>query len=263
MWKLLAVAVAVAAMAVGFAHFRETSPTVTIASRLAATTHGPPRVVNGLIVFTKDQLKLHDGSNPDLPLLLCILGEVFDVSDGAKFYAKGEGYNVFLGQDSSRSFHSGDWTDVNDDVRDLNVMAIQDVTGWREFYRNHKVYRKVGVVVGLYFDENGLETEAFHDVEKLAAEADTVQAREDDIKKMYPGCDMLHEAAKRTTRIECSSPDEKRFPRLMKWIHSGTKKETARCACFTGRELSRNLPVGVLEVYDGCQPHENVCLVYQ
>jgi predicted heme/steroid binding protein len=36
--------------------------------------------------FTKQQLAQHDGSNPDLPMLISIRGVVFDVSTGKQFY---------------------------------------------------------------------------------------------------------------------------------------------------------------------------------
>lgn len=41
-----------------------------------------------------------------------ILGEVFDVSKGAKHYGKGGAYEGFTGKDASRSFVSGDFTEV-------------------------------------------------------------------------------------------------------------------------------------------------------
>lgn len=41
-----------------------------------------------------------------------ILGEVFDVSNGAKHYGKGGAYEGFAGKDASRSFVSGDFTEV-------------------------------------------------------------------------------------------------------------------------------------------------------
>lgn len=41
-----------------------------------------------------------------------ILGEVFDVSKGAKHYGKGGPYEGFTGKDASRSFVSGDFSEV-------------------------------------------------------------------------------------------------------------------------------------------------------
>jgi hypothetical protein len=36
--------------------------------------------------FTLQQLAQHDGSNPDVPMLISIRGVVFDVSTGKQFY---------------------------------------------------------------------------------------------------------------------------------------------------------------------------------
>jgi len=44
--------------------------------------------------FTMDQLKQHDGSNADLPMLISIRGVVFDVSTGKQFYGPNGKVNV-------------------------------------------------------------------------------------------------------------------------------------------------------------------------
>ncbi|CAN0392758.1 unnamed protein product, partial [Ectocarpus sp. 13 AM-2016] len=50
-----------------------------------------------------------------------ILGEVFDVSKGAKHYGKGGAYESFTGKDASRSFVSGNFTEagLTDDLSGL------------------------------------------------------------------------------------------------------------------------------------------------
>lgn len=40
-------------------------------------------------VFSLEQLKQHDGSNPDKPLYICVKGIVFDVSKSREFYGPG------------------------------------------------------------------------------------------------------------------------------------------------------------------------------
>ena len=221
-------------------------------------------------VFSAASLREHDGTDPDKPLLLCVLGEVFDVSSGAKFYGKGEGYNIFLGQDASRSFHTGDWQNVRADVADLNVMAISEVVGWRNFYRRHKTYRRIGVMHGLYFNPDGSPTEMLAAVEAKAAEATAIQDEEDARSKRFPGCDMMYNASEKRTRIACPGDGEARYPRLLTWTHRGTGKEAKRCACFTGRELSQGTEAAyppttgaVLDVYAGCSPSDRECIVIQ
>ncbi|PIN03153.1 hypothetical protein CDL12_24325 [Handroanthus impetiginosus] len=66
----------------------------------------PPRL------FTAEQLALYNGSDPGLPILLGILGSVFDVSKGKSHYGPGGGYNHFSGRDASRAFVSGNFTGI-------------------------------------------------------------------------------------------------------------------------------------------------------
>lgn len=40
-------------------------------------------------VFSLEELKQHDGSNPDKPLFICVKGIVFDVSKSREFYGPG------------------------------------------------------------------------------------------------------------------------------------------------------------------------------
>jgi hypothetical protein len=45
-------------------------------------------------------------------LLLAVLGEVFDVSQGARHYAPGRSYAFFTGRDASRAFATGDFSEA-------------------------------------------------------------------------------------------------------------------------------------------------------
>jgi hypothetical protein len=237
----------------------------TVADTLSASGLPIPSAFSGPLpsIFNNAELQSYDGSDSSKPLLLCILGEVFDVSGGAKFYGKGEGYNIFLGQDASRSFHSGDWKDPNPDVRDLNVMAIADVIGWRDFYRKHKTYFKVGVLAGLYYDEEGKATEALATVEKMGQEAEAVRKYEESLQQLYPGCDMKHDSKKHSTWISCGSHGGTRYPRLFTWTHKGSGNVAKRCACFTSRELTRPVEAGTLSEYSECPPSAVECTFTQ
>ncbi|KAJ1926356.1 hypothetical protein EC988_010307, partial [Linderina pennispora] len=54
-------------------------------------------------VYTQSELAMYNGSNPDLPLLLAVKGDVYDVTDGWGFYGPGSTYHIFAGRDSSRA----------------------------------------------------------------------------------------------------------------------------------------------------------------
>ncbi|KOB73978.1 putative cytochrome b5 domain containing 2, partial [Operophtera brumata] len=73
-------------------------------------------------VFSEDQLSNYNGLVED-KLYLAVLGSVFDVSKGAKYYAKGGSYHYFVGKDGSRALVTGDFTDESenkDNVIDLS-----------------------------------------------------------------------------------------------------------------------------------------------
>jgi hypothetical protein len=93
--------------------------------------------------------------------VLCILGECYDVTAGRQYYASGD-YACFIAGDGSRAFATGDFTAAGciDDLSGLSGPELLGVDHWAGFYRDHAVYRKLGVLEGRYFDATGAETPA-------------------------------------------------------------------------------------------------------
>ncbi|KAH9502598.1 hypothetical protein Btru_073873 [Bulinus truncatus] len=54
-------------------------------------------------IFTAAELKKYDGSNEKEPIYMGIKGVVFDVTEGKRFYGKGESYNALVGIDCTRA----------------------------------------------------------------------------------------------------------------------------------------------------------------
>lgn len=211
---------------------------------------------NRVKVFTKEELAEYDGTDVSKPLLLVVLGEVFDVTSGSRFYAKGNEYNIFLAKDSSRAFHDGKFNRSVEDVRDLNVMAVRDVTGWRAFFRKHETYRFVGVLDGLYFDSEGTPLPALRDVERMEQEGKDAQTHEDQVMKRFSSCSMKHDGITKITEMWCdpSAQGETRYPRLFTWNHVGTGLEAKRCVCVTKADVegtAADIPKGQLTQYHG------------
>ena len=78
-----------------------------LASRLRRET-GPR-------VFTKAELAQYVDTRRGLKVAIC--GQVFDVTKGAEFYAKGAGYGFFAGRDASLAFATGNFkTNLTDNV---------------------------------------------------------------------------------------------------------------------------------------------------
>ena len=73
------------------------------------------RRATGPRVFTKAELAQYVDIKHGLKVAIC--GQVFDVSKGAEFYAKGAGYGFFAGRDASLAFATGNFkTNLTDNV---------------------------------------------------------------------------------------------------------------------------------------------------
>jgi hypothetical protein len=223
---------------------------------------------SGVKVWDSVELKKYDGSDTSLPLLLVVLGEVFDVTSGQDYYKKGESYNIFIGQDASASFHTGEWTKVEADVRGFSPQSLESVTGWRSFYRTSDKYKFAGVLEGLYYDRLGNPTDAFHEIAALEQEAGDATKYEETLTKRYPGCNMQSVTATKRTDIQCPAREQDkgiaRVPRILKWTHKGSKAQTQRCACLTMAEIGNPqglAPTMTSDPYPGCVPTESTCTI--
>jgi predicted heme/steroid binding protein len=54
--------------------------------------------------YTVEELAQYDGRDPSKPLLLAIMGRVYDVTKGWDKYGPGASYHFFVGKDATRSF---------------------------------------------------------------------------------------------------------------------------------------------------------------
>ena len=101
----------------------------------------PPRT------FTPSELAEHDGVRSPT-IYLAILGDVFDVTTGAKYYGPDGGYHAFAGKDGSRAFITGCFdTGAVADVRGLGDKEMAALVKWKGFYMEHKTYRHLGTVI--------------------------------------------------------------------------------------------------------------------
>ena len=95
-------------------------PTATRISLLAVplvavALSGRLRRETGPRVFTKEELAKYVDTSKGLKVAIC--GQVFDVTKGAEFYAKGAGYGFFAGRDASLAFATGNFkTNLTDNV---------------------------------------------------------------------------------------------------------------------------------------------------
>lgn len=113
-------------------------------------------------IFTEEELSA--AAKRQRPLLLVVVGDVYDVSAGKEFYAaaRGNEYQGFAdGADASRAFLTADFeADATDDLSGLLPGQCLGIEHWRQFYANHTKYVHVGRLHGRYYDAHGAPTDA-------------------------------------------------------------------------------------------------------
>ncbi|CAG9860723.1 unnamed protein product [Phyllotreta striolata] len=209
-------------------------------------------------VLTKEQLKLYNGiDKPEL--YLSILGEVFDVTKGAKHYGPNQQYNIFVGCDASRSFVTGKFSieDISDEVADLSKEDLRSLNHWVRFYK--KQYTHVGVLLGRYYDENGEITPYGKEVKKLIKSAEKDKEEEKKLQQKYPGCNVEWDPDK-GSRFWCSTGsggiDRDWVGTPMQFYEVNSK--SYRCACIKETELDS---LGNVKKYDNCDAKSKSCFV--
>ncbi|KAH9991490.1 cytochrome b5 [Russula vinacea] len=98
-------------------------------------------------LFSEGLLGEFDGTDPHKPIYLAIDGDVYDVSSNRRIYGPGGSYAVMAGVDAARAFGTGCFKDHRThDLRGLSESEIHSVEHWKQFFRDHKSYFKVGRV---------------------------------------------------------------------------------------------------------------------
>lgn len=64
---------------------------------------------------------MYNGRDPNKPIYVAILGDVYDVTEGRRIYGPGGYYSFFSGRDASRAYVTGCFkTHLTHDVRDFD-----------------------------------------------------------------------------------------------------------------------------------------------
>ncbi|VAH87943.1 unnamed protein product [Triticum turgidum subsp. durum] len=159
-------------------------------------------------LWTLEELSIYNGTDEGLPILLGILGSVFDVTKGRSHYGPGGGYHHFSGRDASRAFVSGNFTESCSRWLNLADFLNQE---WPAGDKNEEnkshvrgvpflvaelfnviwfslSFRFAGKIVGRYHDSEGNPTKYLKGVEmkaKRGAQLLEKQKREED---KIPSC---------------------------------------------------------------------------
>ncbi|XP_047335007.1 membrane-associated progesterone-binding protein 4 [Impatiens glandulifera] len=205
-------------------------------------------------LFTAQELSIYNGSDDKLPILLGILGSVFDVTKGKSHYGPGGGYSHFSGRDASRAFVSGNFTGegLTDSLQGLSSSDVKSIVDWRDFYI--RTYIFVGKLVGRYYDSQGNSTKHLKGVEAKAARGAQLMEKQKAEEANLPSCNSRW-SQDEGSEVWCDNG----YPRLVQRPTeiALTGKMSKRCACFNETELDQPR----LEVYQGCEYLSNRCKV--
>ena len=164
-------------------------------------------------LLTEEELLKHDGSNPDIPIYISILGRIYNVDKGRRHYEVGSGYNVFAGRDSTPSFVTGVFAreQATDDVKGLSPEEMLGIKEWLDFYK--KDYTYVGKLIGRYYDSEGNPTEALNEAKAVIKKGQKLKKLQEAENKRFPGCNSRWSVEEGST-VWCS---ENRYALLKCW----------------------------------------------
>ncbi|XP_073526424.1 uncharacterized protein [Phyllobates terribilis] len=211
-------------------------------------------------LFTAEELSLYNGTDESLPILLGILGSVFDVTKGRSHYGPRGSYSKFAGRDASRSFVSGDFTPagLNDSLAGLPASQVRSIVDWRGFY--FRTYIPVGKLIGRYYDADGNPTKHVRAAEAKAKKGKRLEEKVAQEEEKIPSCNSRW-SQDEGGEVWCDngSDGESRYPRLVARPESIalTGKMSKRCACMERERLEESGS----EVYQGCDILATRCKV--
>ena len=167
-------------------NFFETDKAISNISK-ATNTKGPhfgdPSFTGQM--FTREELAKHDANGS--PILLAIMGRVYDVTKGKSYHAGGS-YPFFAGLDGTKAFATGEFNEEGliDDITELDHDSILSIADWVNTYDEEYIF--VGRLIGTYFDEKGEATPALFKAEKLLRNANRHKSLQQQEKVKFPPC---------------------------------------------------------------------------
>jgi len=221
---------------------------------------------NNLNPSNSSKLKMFQLSElkDDSRILLSIVGRVFDVSSGDKFYGDNGGYSMLAKKDASRAFGTGNFSPEGliDDLRDLQPGQCVGINSYLEFYLSHDEYRFVGLLEGRFFNVDGDPTKELDMFEKCLAEG---KKENDSAQKHEPtSCQIIDKENKNengdiTTSSAYYCPNAngvKRLPRIVEYATVNGPEE--KCLCFDKEIALARLD---LQTVTNCNKESNTCLI--
>ena len=164
-------------------NFFESEKPVSKATNTKGPHFGDPLLTGSL--FTREELAKHDSNGS--PILLAIMGRVYDVTKGESYHA-GKSYPFFAGLDGTKAFATGEFDEKGlvDDITDLDHDSVRSIADWVNMYDEE--YTFVGRLIGTYFNEKGEATPALLTAEKMLRNANRQKSLQQKEKFKFPPC---------------------------------------------------------------------------
>ncbi|XP_003394670.1 neuferricin [Bombus terrestris] len=212
-------------------------------------------------VFTSTELKKY--TNLKDGLYISILGQIFDVTKGAKHYGPGATYHVFTGRDASLAFITGEFNDkgLTDDISSLSIHQVKALNDWVQFYNKNYIYK--GKLNGRYYNEDGSPTEESHNVQKILINAKEKQFEEAHKKKMFPPCNIEWKSDSGTV-VWCTKKSggiERDWIGVPRMLFESPNSKEYRCACVKLDSKEYEETKGMLREYSQCPKSSTKCAV--
>ncbi|WZZ65576.1 hypothetical protein YC2023_076946 [Brassica napus] len=231
------------------------SQVLSLTFLLSAALH-----TRNLRLFSAEELALYNGTDETLPILLGILGSVYDVTKGKSHYGSGGGYNHFAGRDASRAFVSGNFTGdgLTDSLHGLSSSEVKSIVDWRGFYA--RTYTPVGKLVGRYYDRQGNPTKHLKGAEAKASRGAQLMEKQKIEEDKQKNCNSRWSQDeggedKLFVQVWCDVGVPRLVQRPLEIAITGSMSK--RCACFEEDQLDQS----GLEIYKDCEPLAKTCKV--
>lgn len=203
-------------------------------------------------VFTLHELKKY--TNLKDGLYLSILGQVFDVSKGAKHYGPGASYHVFTGRDASLAFITGEFEGkgLTDDISSLSVQQVKALNDWVQFYDKNYIYK--GKLNGRYYNEDGSPTKESYNIQQKLIQAKQERAADEQKKRMFPPCNVEWNPTTGTI-LWCTKKSggvDRDWIGVPRMYYESPNTKQHRCACVNLESKEYREARGAIKEYEGC-----------
>ncbi|XP_076160213.1 neuferricin isoform X2 [Ptiloglossa arizonensis] len=191
-------------------------------------------------VFTPNELKKY--TNIKDGLYISILGQVFDVTKGAKHYGPGATYHFFTGIHNDK------------EIRDISLLTVEQLkllNYWVQFYNENYIYK--GKLNGKYYNEDGTPTEESHKIQRILIHAKEKQFEKEHKEKMFPPCNVEWNPDFRS--VWCSKKSggiEREWIGVPRMLFESPNFQEYRCACVKLDSNEYEEKKGMIREYVGC-----------